>query len=91
MSYYILGRTDLQLLRYINIIMRKVILLAAIFSYSFAISNTVLFKCTRWTWTGDVFNRKVICQEWKPLDCSNRMHQKLCELDGTKIPTIKKE
>jgi hypothetical protein len=24
--------------------------------------------CVRWTWTGDVFNRKVICLEWKKRD-----------------------
>jgi hypothetical protein len=21
-------------------------------------------RCVRWTWTGDVFNRKVVCVEW---------------------------
>ena len=22
-------------------------------------------QCVRWTWSGDVYNRKVICLEWK--------------------------
>jgi len=22
-------------------------------------------ECIRWTWTGDVYNRKVICLEWR--------------------------
>lgn len=22
-------------------------------------------ECVRWTWTGDVYNRKVICLEWR--------------------------
>jgi len=21
-------------------------------------------RCVKWTWTGDVFNRKVVCLEW---------------------------
>jgi hypothetical protein len=25
-------------------------------------------RCVKWTWTGDVYNRKVVCVEWsKPL------------------------
>jgi hypothetical protein len=23
------------------------------------------YRCVRWTWTGDVFNRHVVCLEWK--------------------------
>ena len=23
------------------------------------------YECVRWTWTGDVYNRKVICLEWR--------------------------
>jgi hypothetical protein len=26
------------------------------------------YICVRWTWTGDVFNRKVYCLEWKKID-----------------------
>jgi len=22
-------------------------------------------ECIRWTWTGDVYNRKVVCLEWR--------------------------
>jgi len=22
-------------------------------------------ECVRWTWSGDVYNRKVICLEWR--------------------------
>jgi hypothetical protein len=21
-------------------------------------------RCTKWTWTGDVYNRRVVCLEW---------------------------
>jgi hypothetical protein len=23
------------------------------------------YECVRWAWTGDVYNRKVICLEWR--------------------------
>lgn len=23
------------------------------------------WECVRWTWSGDVYNRKVICLEWR--------------------------
>ena len=23
------------------------------------------WECVRWTWTGDVYNRKVVCLEWR--------------------------
>lgn len=26
-------------------------------------------RCVKWTWTGDVYNRRVVCLEWtKPKD-----------------------
>jgi hypothetical protein len=25
-------------------------------------------ECIRWTWSGDVYNRKVICLEWRKKD-----------------------
>lgn len=43
-----------------------------------------LYVCVRWTWKGDVFERKVICLEWKPLDCSNRMYPEICRTEGVK-------
>jgi hypothetical protein len=27
--------------------------------------SAVEYRCVRWAWTGDVFNRKVYCLEWK--------------------------
>ena len=41
--------------------------------------TAVQYECVRWTWTGDVFNRKVYCLEWRVKDCSNRLHKELCE------------
>lgn len=39
-----------------------------------------VYKCTRWTWSGDVYNRKVVCLEWQELDCRNRLHKNICKL-----------
>lgn len=25
-------------------------------------------ECVRWTWTGDVYDRKVVCLEWRNKD-----------------------
>jgi len=33
------------------------------FSASLATDKTE-YRCIRWTWTGDVYNRKVVCLEW---------------------------
>jgi hypothetical protein len=30
--------------------------------------NTLEYECVRWTWSGDVYNRKVVCLEWKKKD-----------------------
>jgi hypothetical protein len=27
-------------------------------------TNTLAPVCKRWTWSGDVYNRKVVCLEW---------------------------
>lgn len=26
------------------------------------------YRCVRWAWTGDVYNRKVWCLEWKKIE-----------------------
>jgi hypothetical protein len=26
------------------------------------------YECVRWTWSGDVYNRKVVCLEWRKRD-----------------------
>jgi len=27
-----------------------------------------LGRCVRWAWTGDVYNRKVVCLEWQKVE-----------------------
>ena len=34
------------------------------FSATIAASDKTEYRCTRWKWAGDVYNRKVICLEW---------------------------
>jgi hypothetical protein len=29
---------------------------------------TIEYRCIKWTWTGDVYNRKVVCLEWKKVE-----------------------
>jgi hypothetical protein len=36
-----------------------------------------LFKCVKWTYN--------VCLEWKPLDCSKRLHVEICKAEGTKL------
>ena len=31
-------------------------------------SSTARWECVRWTWTGDVYNRTVVCLEWRDKD-----------------------
>ena len=31
-------------------------------------AEAVRLECVRWTWTGDVYNRTVICLEWRDRD-----------------------
>lgn len=28
-------------------------------------SSAARWECMRWTWSGDVYNRKVVCLEWR--------------------------
>lgn len=31
-------------------------------------SSAARHECVRWTWTGDVYDRKVVCLEWRDRD-----------------------
>jgi hypothetical protein len=41
--------------------------MAALFSLALLYSATE-YECVRWTWSGDVYNRKVVCLEWRKKD-----------------------
>jgi hypothetical protein len=28
-------------------------------------AQSAQWECVRWSWTGDVYNRKVVCLEWR--------------------------
>lgn len=36
------------------------------------------YRCVKWTWQGDVYERKVYCLEWVKKDCSKRLHKEIC-------------
>lgn len=31
-------------------------------------SSAARWECVRWTWSGDVYNRTVVCLEWRDRD-----------------------
>ena len=31
-------------------------------------ASAARWECVRWTWSGDVYNRKVVCLEWRDRD-----------------------
>jgi len=32
---------------------------------AFLLAATIEYRCIKWTWTGDVYNRKVVCIKWE--------------------------
>ena len=34
--------------------------------------NTTTNECVKWTWSGDVYNRKVTCLEWRKKEERNK-------------------
>ena len=40
-------------------------LAALLLSVTLGYAKPDQYECVRWTWTGDVYNRKVICLEWR--------------------------
>ena len=44
-----------------------------------AAQEPIIFECVKWSWTGDVYNRKIVCLEWKIKDCSNRLYPYICK------------
>ena len=33
-------------------------------------------ECVRWVWTGDIYNRKVVCLEWRDRDAPKKEEKK---------------
>ena len=45
-------------------------------------SDDSAWACVRWTWTGDVYNRRVVCVEWQKKDCASRLYPEICKRGG---------
>jgi hypothetical protein len=73
-----------RLVKFLSIILCLIILTASaeIKENSKKPELSEVWVCGRWTWTGDVFNRKVYCLEWAKKDCSNRLHKEICKHGG---------
>lgn len=39
-------------------------------------STAARWECARWTWSGDVYNRKVVCLEWRDRDAPKKVDKK---------------
>ena len=52
--------------------MKYLVLLLLVFSPA----EAARIECVRWTWTGDVFERKVICLEWRDRDAPKKDEKK---------------
>ena len=42
----------------------------------FISADAARLECVRWTWTGDVYNRKVVCLEWRDRDAPRKVEKK---------------
>ena len=42
----------------------------------FVPAEAARIECVRWTWTGDVYNRKVVCLEWRDRDAPKKEEKK---------------
>jgi hypothetical protein len=31
-------------------------------------TSSTEYRCVKWTWTGDVYNRKVVCLKWEKVE-----------------------
>jgi hypothetical protein len=39
-------------------------------------STAARWECVRWVWSGDVYNRKVVCLEWRDRDAPKKVDKK---------------
>jgi hypothetical protein len=39
-------------------------------------STAARYECVRWVWSGDVYNRKVVCLEWRDRDAPKVIKKK---------------
>jgi hypothetical protein len=48
--------------------MKRILATVAIMAAVIIPSSAARWECVRWTWSGDVYNRKVVCLEWRDKD-----------------------
>lgn len=39
-------------------------------------SAAARWECVRWVWSGDVYNRKIVCLEWRDRDAPKKVDKK---------------
>lgn len=55
-----------------------VFLVCSFFTVS-AVPKDEVWKCVRWTWSGQELLKRVICLEWRKEDCDKRLHKEICK------------
>jgi hypothetical protein len=45
-----------------------ILVLSILFTLVASSKEKTEYRCVRWAWTGDVYNRKVVCLEWQKVD-----------------------
>ena len=54
----------------------KILILLLIIFVIIIPSSAAKVECVRWTWTGDVYNRVVVCLEWRDKDAPKKDEKK---------------
>jgi hypothetical protein len=47
---------------------RWLLVLSTLFTLVASSKEKTEYRCVRWAWTGDVYNRKVVCLEWQKVE-----------------------
>jgi hypothetical protein len=71
-----------RLVKFLSIILCLIILTASAEIKESPKKTDEVKTCTKWQWTGDVYNRIAHCVEWTTKDCSQRLHKEICKLGG---------
>ena len=48
--------------------LKWLLMLSMLFTLVASSKEKTEYRCVRWAWTGDVYNRKVVCLEWQKVD-----------------------
>jgi hypothetical protein len=53
---------------HLGYVVKWLLMLSILFTLVASSKEKTEYRCVRWAWTGDVYNRKVVCLEWQKVD-----------------------